>query len=64
MWTRGILGVVLLLVGALFIGQGTNAIHGSTMSGHARWAVVGGVLVVLGAASLLWAWRIRRHSAG
>lgn len=58
MWTRAILGVVLCLVGALFIGQGTDAIHGSTMSGHAQWAVVGAVLIVLGTTLLLWAWRI------
>lgn len=59
MLTRGIPGVGLCLVGALFIGQGTDAIHGSTMSGQAQWAVVGGVLVVLGLALLTWAWRIR-----
>ena len=59
MWTRAALGVVLCLVGVVWIGQGTDVVHGSTMSGHAQWAVVGGVLVVIGLALLAWAWRIR-----
>lgn len=61
MWTRGIGGVVLLLLGALWIGQGTNAIHGSGMSGHGQWAVIGGVVIAIGLTLLVWAWRIRKR---
>lgn len=51
-----IIGVVALLVGALFAGQGANLIPGSSMTGDRTWlyvglvmAVVGVVLVVIGA---------------
>ena len=30
MWTRGVIGVVLCLVGLVWIGQGTNALSGSS----------------------------------
>jgi len=30
----GLLGGLAVVVGAVFIGQGTNLIHGSSMSGH------------------------------
>jgi protein-S-isoprenylcysteine O-methyltransferase Ste14 len=61
MWTRGIVGVVLCLIGAVWIAQGTNAVHGSGMSGHGQWAVIGVVFVLVGLAVLAWAWRIRRR---
>ena len=57
--TLGILGVLAFLVGVLFVGQGTNVIHGSSMSGHGGYAVLGGVLVVIGLALVTWAWRLR-----
>ncbi|MGD8195263.1 hypothetical protein ACEXQB_012310 [Herbiconiux sp. P18] len=51
-----IVGVVALLVGALFAGQGANLIPGSSMTGDRTWlyiglalAVVGVVLLVVGA---------------
>jgi uncharacterized membrane protein HdeD (DUF308 family) len=60
MWTRGIAGGVLCLVGALWIAQGTDAVHGSGMSGHGQWTVIGIIVLVIGLALLAWAWRIRR----
>lgn len=64
MWTRGVIGVVLCLVGAVFVAQGTNALGGSKMmSGHPGWAVVGGIVIVIGLALLGWAWRVRRRRA-
>jgi protein-S-isoprenylcysteine O-methyltransferase Ste14 len=54
-----ILGVLLVLVGALFIGQGTNVIHGSSMSGHGGYAGLGAVLVVIGLGLLIWPRRRR-----
>jgi hypothetical protein len=59
MWTRGVLGIVFCLVGAVWILQGTNALPGSGMSGHGIWAVIGAVAFVVGAGLLGWAWHIR-----
>ena len=54
-----LLGVLLFLTGAVFIGQGADLIHGSAMSGHGGYAGLGVVLLLVGLALLLWAWRIR-----
>jgi hypothetical protein len=61
-WKRGTLGVVLCLVGAVWIAQGTNALHGSGMSGHGQWAVIGAVFVVIGLGVLASAWRRARRA--
>jgi uncharacterized membrane protein HdeD (DUF308 family) len=54
-----VLGIAICLVGAVWLGQGTNVIHGSFMSGQALWAVIGGAMLVVGAALLVSAWRAR-----
>lgn len=59
MWPRLIVGVVFVLVGAVWIGQGVGAVHGSFMTGHAVWAVIGGGAVLVGAALLVGARRAR-----
>jgi uncharacterized Tic20 family protein len=50
-----IVGVIALIVGAVFAGQGANLIPGSSMTGDRMWlyigvivAVVGIILIVLG----------------
>ncbi len=58
-WLGGAIGVLLCAVGAVFIGQGVGAIHGSMMTGHSGYAALGAVLVVVGIALLVWAWRMR-----
>jgi protein-S-isoprenylcysteine O-methyltransferase Ste14 len=57
--TLGALGVLMGLVGIVFIGQGVNVIHGSSMSGHGGYAALGAVLLVIGLALIAWAWRRR-----
>jgi Na+/melibiose symporter-like transporter len=57
MWIRGTVGVVLCLVGAIWIAQGTNALHGSGMSGHGQWTAIGAVFVLIGLVVLAWVWR-------
>lgn len=59
MWVRGIVGLVLSLTGIVWILQGTNVVHGSGMSGHSAYAVLGVVVLLIGVALLAWAWRIR-----
>lgn len=46
---RGILAIVLIAVGLVWIGQGLGWIQGqSFMVDDARWAWIGGVIVLLG----------------
>jgi asparagine N-glycosylation enzyme membrane subunit Stt3 len=61
MWVRGIAGVVLCALGALWIAQGSGTMHGGGMSGHSSFAVLGGVVVIVGLALLVWAAIIRRR---
>ena len=63
MWIRGIAGVVLCALGALWIAQGSGTMHGGGMSGHASFAFLGGALVIVGLALLAWAAVIRRRRA-
>jgi hypothetical protein len=48
----GAAGLVLVLAGVVFFFQGIGVIGGSFMSGSAKWAVIGAVLVVAGAGLL------------
>jgi hypothetical protein len=59
MWVRVIIGAVLVLTGAVWIGQGVGAIGGSFMTGQTVWAVIGAICVFFGAALLLGARRAR-----
>jgi hypothetical protein len=59
MWTRGVIGVVLCLVGIVWVGQGSNLIGGSVMSGQGLWLGIGCACLVVGLALVVWAWRIR-----
>ncbi len=44
-----VMGVVLILMGVLWTLQGLDVVGGSAMSGHALWAVVGPIVIVVGA---------------
>jgi hypothetical protein len=48
--TVGVVGVLILLVGAVFAGQGLGIIPGSFMTGKIEWFWIGSVMVVLGLA--------------
>jgi hypothetical protein len=52
-WVRGILGVLGVLLGLGWVGQGIGLLPGSFMSGQIQWAIIGAVLVVIGG-WLLW----------
>jgi hypothetical protein len=52
-WVRLVIGAIAVLVGLLWIGQGLNLIGGSSMSGHGGYAVLGIIVVAMGA-WLLW----------
>jgi hypothetical protein len=46
----GVLGVLVLLAGAVFAGQGLGFIPGSVMTGDMKWFWIGSVMVVVGLA--------------
>lgn len=50
-----ILGVLLALVGLVWILQGFNVLLGSMMSGHIQYAVLGLVVAVIGVGMLVFA---------
>jgi hypothetical protein len=50
MWIRRAIGVVLLVVGAVWFFQGIGVIEGSFMTGEAVWAVIGAACAFSGVA--------------
>jgi hypothetical protein len=59
MRVRAVIGVLLCLAGVIWIAQGTNVLHGSGMSGHGEWTVIGAIVLVAGVVLLLLARRMR-----
>ena len=47
-WVLIILGVLIFLVGAVWILQGANVLTQGMMAGHRRWIAIGSVLDVVG----------------
>jgi hypothetical protein len=45
---RRVVGVVLVVIGAVWFGQGIGAIGGSFMSGEVLWAVIGAIAIFFG----------------
>jgi hypothetical protein len=60
--TLNIVGVVLVLFGAIWFLQGINVLPGSFMTGQIRWAIYGGIAVAAGVALLLAGRRRRRNT--
>ena len=54
---RRVVGAVLVVAGAVWLGQGLDLIQGSFMTGSTFWAVVGALCVVGGLGLLSWPWR-------
>ena len=57
-----VVAVLALLLGGVWFLQGINVLLGSFMSGQPKWALIGGVLLVVGIALLFLANR-RRDAA-
>ncbi len=53
--------IIMLLVGLVWIGQGTGLLGGSPMSSQSFWALAGAVLVI---AAVGVAWTARRTARG
>jgi hypothetical protein len=56
---RNVAGIVCVLVGCIWFLQGINVLPGSFMTGQTKWAVYGGLLVIVGASVLISANRRR-----
>ncbi len=54
-WILNIVGVLLILIGIVWILQGVNVLAGSMMSGHIQYSIIGLVVAILGALALFWA---------
>lgn len=54
-----IVGVIMLVLGAIWTLQGANIMAGSVMSGQSQWLYIGIVVAVLGLILLWWTWRRR-----
>ncbi len=60
MWAKAVIGIVLGVVGAVWVAQGTGAMHGSVMTGHGQYTALGTVVIIIGLGLVLWAYRDRR----
>jgi len=54
-----IVGIILVLLGGLWILQGSNVIGGSVMSGQSQWLYIGIVVLIVGVIALWWTYRRR-----
>jgi len=57
--TLATVGVLLVVIGIVWILQGINVLPGSFMTGQIQWAIYGGVAVVAGLGALYLANRNR-----
>jgi LPXTG-motif cell wall-anchored protein len=58
--TLNIVGVILVVLGAIWFLQGINVLPGSFMTGQIQWAVYGGIAMLGGIGLLLAAKRRQR----
>lgn len=54
-----IVGIILVLIGGLWIAQGSNLMPGSVMSGKSMWLWIGVVAAIAGVIALVWTNRRR-----
>jgi len=48
-----VVGVMLVVIGSIWLLQGINVLPGSFMTGQTRWAVYGGIAISAGVCVLL-----------
>ncbi len=49
-----VIGVILVLLGALWVFQGLGMVGGSFMTGRSEWLYIGTVTAIVGAGLLVW----------
>ncbi|SBT39636.1 hypothetical protein [Micromonospora narathiwatensis] len=60
-WFRLTLGLLAVVLGALWTVQGLGYATDSVMTGHRIWAVIGPVVVLIGLVALYFGMRARGH---
>ena len=58
----GVVGVLILLIGAVFAGQGLGYIRGSVMTNDIKWFWIGVAMVILGLVMGAWSFLSRQRS--
>lgn len=53
MLIRRVVGIVLVIVGAVWIAQGSGVLHGSFMTGEGFWTIVGVIAALFGIALIV-----------
>ena len=59
-----VIGVIALVLGLLWMGQGANLIGGSSMTGQSLWLIIGLIVAAVGAVLLFLAARSGRDPNG
>ncbi|WP_262283776.1 hypothetical protein [Micromonospora sp. MA102] len=60
-WFRLTVGLLAVVLGALWTVTGLGRVEGSVLTGHRIWAVAGPVLVLIGLVALWFGMRARRR---
>lgn len=55
-----IVGIVMILIGGLWVLQGANIIGGSVMTGQSHWVLFGSIVIAGGLALTYWANWVRK----
>ena len=63
MLARRVIGIVLVVVGAVWIAQGSGALHGSFMTGEGIWTIIGVIVGLFGVALLIGTARDAKRAA-
>ena len=59
-WTPMVVGLLAVVLGALWTLQGLDVVGGSVMSGVTAWAVIGPIVALAGVVLIVMALRARR----
>ncbi len=60
-WFRLTVGLLAVVLGALWTVQGLGYVAGSVMTGRRVWAVIGPIVVLIGLVALWYGMRARRR---
>jgi hypothetical protein len=63
-WLSVVIGLLLVLAGAVWALQGFDVLGGSAMSGKSMWAVIGPIVAVVGLVLLVMGGRSVRRGGG